>query len=115
MQLPQLRPSLGLEVKGGRYYILIPRTDEAPTTHSQIFTTVTDNQREVTIKILEGESPEAAKNKLLGEFDLTGIRPAPVGEPQVEVVFTIDGQHVLNVAARDRDTGKLKHIIIREF
>jgi molecular chaperone DnaK len=107
--------SLGIETLGGRLTRLIERNTTIPTEKSQIFSTASDNQPAVTISVYQGES-EIAKspaNRLLGEFNLEGIRPAPRGEPQIEVTFSLDKNGILTVRAKDKDTGKEAHIEIK--
>src|SRR5262245_23299594 len=107
--------SLGIETLGGRLTRLIERNTTIPTDKSQIFSTASDNQPAVTISVYQGES-EIAKspaNRLLGEFNLEGIRPAPRGEPQIEETFSLDRNGVLTVRAKDKDTGKEAHIEIK--
>jgi molecular chaperone DnaK len=100
--------SLGLETLGGRLTRLIEKNTSIPVEKSQVFSTAADNQTAVTISVYQGES-EVAKspyNRLLGEFNLEGIRPAPRGQPQIEVTFSLDKNGVLEVKAKDKDTGK---------
>ncbi|KAJ5080526.1 hypothetical protein M0811_14047 [Anaeramoeba ignava] len=104
--------SLGIETVGGVFTRLIPRNTAVPTKKSQLFSTSTDNQTSVTVKVLQGERDMSADNKLLGEFQLVGIRPAPRGIPQIEVIFDIDVNAIVNVSARDKDTGKEQQITI---
>lgn len=92
---------------------LIERNTTIPTRRSQIFSTATDNQTAVEIKVYQGERPMAADNKLLGTFELTGIRPAPRAVPQIEVTFDIDADGLLNVSAVDKETGRQQSITIR--
>ncbi len=107
--------SVGIETLGGRLTRLIERNTSIPTKKTQTFSTAADNQPAVTISVYQGES-EIAKgsgNRLLGEFNLEGIRPAPRGEPQIEVTFDIDANGILKVTAKDKDTGKESHIEIK--
>ena len=107
--------SLGIETLGGRLTRLIERNTTIPTEKTQIFSTASDNQTAVTISVYQGESELARSpsNRLLGEFNLEGIRPAPRGEPQIEVTFSIDANGILTVKARDKDTGKEAKIEIK--
>jgi len=105
--------SLGIETLGGVFTRLIPRNTTIPTKKSQVFSTAADNQTQVGIKVLQGEREMATDNKMLGQFDLVGIPPAPRGVPQVEVTFDIDANGIVNVGARDKATGKEQAITIR--
>jgi len=98
--------SLGIETLGGVFAKLIDRNTTIPAKKSQTFSTAADNQSAVTIRISQGERPMFDDNKLLGQFDLVGIPPAPRGVPQVEVTFDIDANGILNVSAKDLGTGK---------
>lgn len=98
--------SLGIETLGGVFTQLIERNTTIPTKKSQIFSTAADNQTAVTIRVAQGERPMFTDNKLLGQFDLVGIPPAPRGVPQVEVTFDLDANGILHVGAKDKGTGK---------
>ncbi|WP_438310180.1 molecular chaperone DnaK [Streptomyces sp. HUAS TT3] len=106
--------SLGVETRGGVMTKIIERNTTIPVRRSETFSTAEDNQPAVDIVVLQGERELAADNRVLGRFQLTDIRPAPRGEPQIEVVFDIDANGILNVTARDRDTGKEQGITISE-
>lgn len=105
--------SLGIETAGGVFTRLIDRNTTIPTSKSQVFSTAADNQTAVTIKVFQGERDIASYNKLLGEFNLDGIPPAPRGMPQIEVTFDIDANGVVNVSASDKGTGKKQNITIQ--
>ena len=104
--------SLGVETLGGVMTKLIERNTTIPTKKSEIFSTAADGQTSVEIKVLQGEREMAGDNKLLGDFHLVGIPPAPRGMPQIEVTFDIDANGILNVSAKDRGTGKEQKITI---
>src|SRR6266536_2016771 len=105
--------SLGIETLGGVFTRIIDRNTTIPTKKSQVFSTAEDNQTAVTIRVFQGEREMAADNKMLGQFDLVGIPPAPRGVPQVEVTFDIDANGIVNVSARDKATGKEQQIRIQ--
>ena len=105
--------SLGIETLGGVFTKLIDKNTTIPTQKSQTFSTAEDNQPAVTIKVYQGEREIAAHNKMLGEFDLQGIPPAPRGLPQIEVSFDIDADGIMHVSAKDRGTGKAQSIVIK--
>jgi molecular chaperone DnaK len=105
--------SLGIETLGGVFTRLIERNTTIPTKKGQVFSTAEDNQTAVTIRVFQGEREMAADNKMLGQFDLVGIPPAPRGIPQVEVTFDIDANGIVNVSARDKGTGKEQQIRIQ--
>merc|ERR1712117_71305 len=105
--------SLGIETLGGVFTKLINRNTTIPTKKSQVFSTAADGQTQVEIKVHQGEREMAAANKLLGQFQLVGIPPAPRGVPQVEVTFDIDANGIVNVSARDKGTGKEQQIVIQ--
>ncbi|MEU9393879.1 molecular chaperone DnaK [Streptomyces sp. NPDC048324] len=106
--------SLGVETRGGVMTKIIERNTTIPVRRSETFSTAEDNQPAVDIVVLQGERERAADNRVLGRFQLTDIRPAPRGEPQIEVTFDIDANGILNVSARDKDTGKEQGITISE-
>ena len=105
--------SLGIETLGGVFTRLIDRNTTIPTKKSQVFSTAEDTQNAVTIRVFQGEREMAADNKMLGQFDLVGIPPAPRGVPQIEVTFDIDANGIVNVAATDKATGKEQSIRIQ--
>ncbi|MBM3568143.1 MAG: molecular chaperone DnaK, partial [Alphaproteobacteria bacterium] len=105
--------SLGIETLGGVFTRLIERNTTIPTKKSQVFSTAEDGQGAVTIRVFQGEREMAADNKLLGQFDLVGIPPAPRGVPQIEVTFDIDANGIVSVSAKDKGTGKEQQIRIQ--
>ena len=105
--------SLGIETLGGVMTKLVEKNTTIPTNASQVFSTAEDNQSAVTVHVLQGEREMASGNKSLGRFDLTEIRPAPRGVPQIEVSFDIDANGILNVSAKDKATGKENRIVIK--
>jgi molecular chaperone DnaK len=105
--------SLGIETLGGVFTRIIDRNTTIPTKKSQVFSTAEDNQNAVTIRVFQGEREMAADNKILGQFDLVGIPPAPRGVPQVEVTFDIDANGIVNVSAKDKATNKEQQIRIQ--
>jgi molecular chaperone DnaK len=105
--------SLGIETLGGVFTRLIDRNTTIPTKKSQVFSTADDSQSAVTIKVFQGEREMAADNKLLGQFDLQGIPPAPRGVPQIEVTFDIDANGIVSVSAKDKATGKEQQVRIQ--
>jgi molecular chaperone DnaK len=105
--------SLGIETLGGVFTRLIDRNTTIPTKKGQVFSTAEDSQNAVTIRVFQGEREMAADNKMLGQFDLVGIPPAPRGVPQIEVTFDIDANGIVNVSAKDKGTGKEQQIRIQ--
>ena len=105
--------SLGIETLGGVFTRLIERNTTIPTKKGQVFSTAEDSQSAVTIRVFQGEREMAADNKMLGQFDLVGIPPAPRGVPQIEVTFDIDANGIVNVSAKDKGTGKEQQIRIQ--
>ena len=105
--------SLGIETLGGVSTKLIDKNTTIPTKKSQVFSTAEDNQPAVSIRVLQGEREMAADNKILGNFELVGIAPAPRGIPQIEVTFDIDANGIVNVSAKDKGTGKEQKIQIQ--
>ncbi len=105
--------SLGIETKGNVMAVMIERNTTIPTSKKQVFTTAADDQPSVDIRIFQGERPMTTDNRLLGEFQLSGIPAAPMGTPQIEVAFDIDANGILNVSAKDLGTGKTQSIVIK--
>ena len=105
--------SLGIETLGGVFTRMIDRNTTIPTKKAQVYSTAEDNQNAVTIRVFQGEREMAADNKMLGQFDLVGIPPAPRGVPQIEVTFDIDANGIVNVSAKDKGTGKEQQIRIQ--
>src|SRR5207237_6252931 len=106
--------SLGIETMGGVMTKVIERNTPMPARRTEVFSTAEDNQSAVDIVVLQGERERAADNRVLGRFKLEGIRPAPRGTPQIEVTFDIDANGILNVSARDKDTGAEQTITISQ-
>jgi molecular chaperone DnaK len=105
--------TLGIETLGGVFTPLIERNTTIPTKKAQVFSTAEDNQSAVTIRVFQGERPMASDNKMLGQFDLMGIPPAPRGMPQIEVAFDIDANGIVHVTAKDKATNKEHSIRIQ--
>ena len=106
--------SLGVETMGGVMTKIIERNTTIPARRTEIFSTAEDNQRAVDVVVLQGERERAADNRVLGRFRLENIRPAPRGVPQIEVTFDIDANGILDVSAKDKDTGAEQRITISE-
>src|SRR6185295_6855433 len=104
--------SLGIETLGGVMTVMIPRNTTIPTRKSETFTTAADNQPSVEVHVLQGERKMSGDNRTLGKFSLVGIPPAPRGVPQIEVIFDIDANGIVNVSAKDKATGKEQKITI---
>jgi molecular chaperone DnaK len=105
--------TLGIETLGGIATPLIEKNTTIPTQKSQVFSTAEDNQSAVTVHVIQGERKQAAQNKSLGQFNLTDIPPAARGTPQIEVSFDLDANGILNVGAKDKNTGKEQSIVIK--
>jgi len=105
--------SLGIETLGGVFTRMINRNTTIPTKKSQVYSTAADNQTTVSIRVFQGEREMAADNKMLGQFDLSGIPPAPRGVPQIEVTFDIDANGIVHVNAKDKATGRDQSITIQ--
>jgi molecular chaperone DnaK len=106
--------SLGIETEGGVMTVLVERNTTVPVTKSETFSTASDNQSAVTVRVFQGERPMANDNRLLDQFNLEGIPPAPRGMPQIEVTFDIDANGILNVSARDKATNKEHKVKIQQ-
>ena len=106
--------SLGIETLGGVFTKLVERNTTIPIEKREIFSTAEDNQTAVTVRVFQGERPMAADNRLLGQFNLEGLAPAPRGVPQIEVTFDIDQNGILNVRAKDKATGKEASVRIED-
>ncbi len=106
--------TLSIETLGGVATPLIKRNTTIPVSKSQIFSTAVDNQPAVDVKVVQGERPMAADNKLLGDFTLSGIDPAPKGQPQIQITFNIDADGIINVSAKDLKTNKEAEITIKD-
>jgi molecular chaperone DnaK len=106
--------SLGVETRGGVMTKIVERNTTIPARRTEVFSTAEDNQPAVDVVVLQGERERAADNRVLGRFQLTDIRPAPRGEPQIEVTFDIDANGILDVTAKDKDTGAQQSITISE-
>ena len=105
--------TLGIETMGGVFTPLIPKNTTIPTKKTEICSTADDNQTAVTVHVLQGERKQASGNKSLGRFDLRDIPPAPKGQPQIEITFDIDANGILNVSAKDKNTGKSQSVVIK--
>lgn len=114
-KLPGVSPSLGVALSDGSFHRLLGRNWQSPCQANAVVTTIVDNQTEIQIKVLQGESMQASENKLLGQFRLVNMPPANIGDPQIEVAFVIDSSNVLHVAARDSNTGRTQEIVITEL
>jgi molecular chaperone DnaK len=106
--------SLGIETEGGIFTKLVERNTTIPTEKKEVFSTAEDNQTAVTVQVFQGERPMAQDNRLLGQFNLDGIPPAPRGAPQIEVKFDVDANGILNVLAKDIGTGKEASVRIEQ-
>jgi molecular chaperone DnaK len=106
--------SLGIETEGGIFTKLVERNTTIPTERKQVFSTAADNQTAVTVSVFQGERPMARDNRLLGQFNLEGLPPAPRGLPQIEVKFDVDANGILNVSAKDLGTGKEQTVRIEQ-
>lgn len=105
--------SLGIETEGGVFTKIIEKNTTIPTKSSQVFSTASDNQPEVSVHVLQGERPQASYNKSLAKFNLTGVTPAPRGVPQIEVMFDIDANGIIHVSAKDKQSGKEQKVEIK--
>jgi L1 cell adhesion molecule like protein len=113
LPLDVTRLSLGVETAGGMMTVLVARNSMIPAKKSQVFTTSSDNQPAIMVKVFEGERARTRDNHLLGTFDLTGIPPAPRGVPQIEVTFDVDADGIMRMSAQDKSSRNAKRITIK--